>query len=120
MALSLARVEQAIEEYKESMTAYGFTEVVEGRRGLIEQLIEGIHEAKTSAGLIEYVDAKDGMEGGGEAIWVVFKLDGKLYRINGYYASYDGSNWDDGPIEEVVAEEKVITVYKTVKKVANG
>jgi len=62
-------------------------------------------------GIAAYVDGKLGREGGGEDIWFVFSLDGKFYRLTGWYSSYDGSNWEDARVELVVPEEKIITIY---------
>lgn len=116
MSLSIASITQVFDEYEETVALYGTTVTLEGRVDLIDRLIHGPQEVETSLGLIEYVAAKDGAEGGGEDIWIVFKLDGKLYRLDGYYASYDGSNWGEGDIKEVIAEQKVITVYTAVKE----
>ncbi len=65
-------------------------------------------------GAATYVDGKLGREGGGEDIWFVFSLGGDLYRLSGWYSSYDGSNWEDSTPELVVPEEKIITIYVAV------
>ena len=64
------------------------------------------------------VDGKFGEEGGGENIWIVFHVEGQdtLYRITGFYSSYDGSEWGAEGIEEVEARPKVIQEYFAVKK----
>lgn len=59
-----------------------------------------------------YVDSKLGEEGGGEDIWFVFKLDEVFYMVNGYYTSFDGSNWEDSSVQVVVPKQKTITVYE--------
>lgn len=57
-----------------------------------------------------------GGEGQGEVIYLIFEITDpeggvKLYRKDGFYASFHGSDWD-GKFYEVVAREKVITVYE--------
>lgn len=59
-----------------------------------------------------------GGEGKGDDYWFVFKVtdaDGneRLFRRNGWYASYDGGEYD-GPTDEVKPQDKVITVWVTV------
>lgn len=56
-----------------------------------------------------------GGEGQGDQYWLVFKVteaDGteRLFRRNGWYASYSGGEYD-GPTEEVQPVQKTITVY---------
>lgn len=64
------------------------------------------------------VDGKFGQEGEGENIWIVFHVEGydTLYRMSGFYSSYDGSEWSAENIEEVESRPKVIQEYFAVKK----
>ena len=71
-------------------------------------------------------DEETGGEGSQEDIYVVFSVtahvvkDGigserkRYFRKTGYYASYDGSNWD-GDFIEVFPKQKEITVWVTKK-----
>lgn len=64
-----------------------------------------------------YVDGHGG-EGQGDEYWFVFSVtdeagDVRLFRRNGWYASYSGSELD-GPTDEVVEAQQMITVYNTV------
>ncbi len=64
---------------------------------------------------LTHVDSKPGAEGGGENIWLVFHAgDETLYRISGYYGSYDGEEWDLDSLEEVVAETYQAVRYNSV------
>ncbi len=46
---------------------------------------------------------------------IVFSLNGKLYNLNGYYSSYEGTEWEGlDSVFEVKAESKTITVYNKV------
>lgn len=58
-----------------------------------------------------------GGEGQGDEYWLIFQVvaDGvtKLYRRNGWYASYSGGEYD-GPTEEVKPVQKLVTVYEKV------
>jgi len=65
---------------------------------------------------IEKAEFDTGGEGHGEDIYMVFKTtdaDGNVqyWRKDGYYASYDGSNWD-GDFREVRPVERVVTYYE--------
>jgi hypothetical protein len=88
--------------------------------GLEEQLdrvgsfarIDGIGEIQ----MIENI----GGEGQGDYAAMVFKVtapDGtdRLFRKEGYYASYDGTTWD-GDFAEVEAYEKTVTDYREISK----
>jgi hypothetical protein len=62
------------------------------------------------------VETEFGGEGEGDSRWIVIKAvsdDGteQFFRMDGYYASYDGSTWD-GEFYEVRPREKTITVYE--------
>jgi hypothetical protein len=66
--------------------------------------------------LVELVEADTGGEGHGEDIYMVFKTtdvngDIQYWRKEGYYASYDGSDWD-GDFREVRPVERVVTFYE--------
>lgn len=68
-------------------------------------------------GYIEVVDTFGG-EGEGDQYWFVFKItddngEVRYFRRDGWYASFNGGYYD-GPTEEVVQQEKTITVW--VKK----
>lgn len=65
---------------------------------------------------VELVQARGGSEGDGERVWLVFKVtrkeDGKefFFKKEGYYSSYDGTDWD-GSFYEVFPEQKYVTEY---------
>ncbi|OHU63987.1 hypothetical protein [Mycobacteroides chelonae] len=68
-------------------------------------------------GHIEVVDSFGG-ESQGDQYWFVFKITDdnggvRYFRRDGWYASFDGGYYD-GPTNEVVEQEKTITVW--VKK----
>ena len=54
-----------------------------------------------------------GGEGLGDHAHVVIRVDDKLFKIDGYYSSYDGTDWDT-EWYEVKPAEKTITVYEKV------
>jgi hypothetical protein len=49
-----------------------------------------------------------------EDIWIVFDVQGNLYRAKGTHTSYVGSEWEP-KLEIVEPKEKVITVYESVE-----
>lgn len=69
-------------------------------------------------GTLAYVDGEHGGEGSGENIWQVWSVTAddevQYFRKQGYYASYDGSNWD-GDLYEVEPFEKTVTDWRTKK-----
>lgn len=54
-----------------------------------------------------------GGEGKGDTYWVVFQVGDKIYRMDGYYSSWEGANWDSAEPYEVKPKE--VTVIKYVK-----
>jgi hypothetical protein len=67
-------------------------------------------------GVAKYVVGETGGEGSAEYIWQVWSVtDGEgntqFFKKEGYYMSYDGSNWD-GSLFEVVPFEKTVTDWK--------
>lgn len=55
-----------------------------------------------------------GGEGQGDQRYVVFSVGDKFYRVDGYYASWDGSNWDDPTPYEVTPKEVTVIEYEAV------
>ncbi len=68
---------------------------------------------KLPSGEFELVDMQRGKEGAPSEIWIVFRFENKLYRINGHYDSWSGTEWNTH-VEEVAPKEKVIIVYEKV------
>ena len=66
-------------------------------------------------GVVERVDANEGGGGGGDNIWLVFKVTSafstRYFKKTGYYASYEGSSWD-GPFTEVHPVDRVVRFYE--------
>lgn len=54
-----------------------------------------------------------GGEGQGDEAWVVFEVNGRMYKKEGYYASFHGTDWD-GDLYEVEQYEKTVTDYRRV------
>lgn len=58
-----------------------------------------------------------GGEGQGEQRWVVFSVGDQFFEVSGYYASWDGTTWEDPSLTEVEPKEVVKIEY--VRKGAN-
>lgn len=54
-----------------------------------------------------------GGEGQGDQYWLIFSLGDQLFKLDGWYASFDGGYYER--ILEVEAKEVTKTVYTTVK-----
>ena len=97
----------------------GFTPEVElyfGDLDDVEYYWDDHGPVKLHGRTIEKVEFDTGGEGHGEDIYMVVKttdIDGveQYWRKDGYYVSYDGSNWD-GDFREVKPVERVVTFYE--------
>lgn len=54
-----------------------------------------------------------GGEGEGERRWVVFSVNDSLFRVEGSYTSWDGTDWSYSDLEEVEAVQVTVTEYRT-------
>lgn len=103
--LTVQEIEERLEEFFESGGSQpeSYYEIKYGSEGKIPGL-----------GDVKLVD-KYGGEGQGDDYWVVFSVsDGdvtRLFRKSGWYASYAGGEFDSD-LEEVRAQQKVVTVYE--------
>lgn len=76
---------------------------------------------KTDQGVIALEDAYGG-EGQGDSYYIVYSLELKsgkkvFFKYNGFYSSWAGVDWHEVEDEEVIGEEKIITVWQTKKSV---
>lgn len=55
-----------------------------------------------------------GGEGKGDTYYVVFQIGDKFYRVDGYYSSWEGANWDSAEPYEVKPVEVTVIKYKKV------
>lgn len=67
-------------------------------------------------GTIEVVDTAGG-EGQGDHAHIVFKVvtvdgDEQYFKIDGYYSSYDGTDWDGSDLFEVRPIERTVVFYE--------
>lgn len=62
-----------------------------------------------------YIEEDFGGEGQGETRYVVFSVDGQFFRVDGYYASWDGTNWESASPYEVEAKEVTVIKYERKK-----
>lgn len=60
------------------------------------------------------VEQEGGDEGGAEHCYAVFELDGKFYKAEYSYYSYNGHEYDNihKTLKEVFPKEKLVTVYE--------
>jgi len=76
---------------------------------------EGLAEEIPGLGTVTCVKSGGG-EGQGDAYWLVFNVvdtagSVRWFRMDGYYASYDGGYYD-GPFSEVKPVERMVTFYE--------
>lgn len=92
-----------------------------------KEIIEKLHELDINGwefadeiddhevfGKSELVEEEGGYEGAGEYVSRVRHfIDHNVYiRIEGFYSSYNGTDWDGHEYEEVKPAQKTITVYE--------
>jgi hypothetical protein len=67
----------------------------------------------TSVGEVKLIEDVGG-EGQGDHAHVVIQTvaTGQFFRINGYYSSYDGTDWYDSELHEVQPVTKTVVVYE--------
>lgn len=65
-------------------------------------------------GTIEFVDHFGG-EGQGDDYWTVFRIGDRYFRMDGWYSSYEGHEYD-GELDEVYPKEVTRTEYFTQKE----
>lgn len=70
-------------------------------------------------GLVKIIDYNDAdydknYDGWYEHLWIVFDIQGRLYRAKGKHTSYTGSEWEDH-LKPVEARPKTITVYEDIE-----
>lgn len=61
-----------------------------------------------------YLVDKYGGEGKGEEYWVVLSVGEQLFRVDGFYASWDGVTWEDPHLHEVEPVEVIKIEYVQV------
>lgn len=55
-----------------------------------------------------------GGEGQGETRYVVFSVGDQFFQVEGYYASWDGTTWEDPTPYEVTPKEVTVIRYEAV------
>ncbi len=83
---------------------------------VFQELQHGYVVEVPDLGTLEHVDSYGG-EGQGDEYWVVFKVTstGQLFKVDGYYSSYDGGSLD-GDVYEVTPVQVTVTQYKKKAK----
>lgn len=76
------------------------------------RLDSGIRAINLDSGVARQVEQKGG-EGEGEEYYLIFSVDEQFFRVEGYYTSWTGANWEGAEVEEVEAVEVLVTKYHT-------
>lgn len=56
-----------------------------------------------------------GGEDEGSDYWVVFSVNDDIFKVEGYYSSWEGVNWDSVKLIEVEPVQVLVTKYKKKK-----
>lgn len=74
--------------------------IVEDGLTELEWCLSGSESSMTLDGIpLRHEYTKGGFEGAGDTYYVVLEYDGRLYRIDGFYSSWDGTELDGKPYE---------------------
>lgn len=93
-------------------TASEILKIVSENIGIAEFCYEYNRLDKLGLGKIKEIEQKGGEDQGSEWHIVLYFVDHDVYiKVNGYYSSYDGVDFDDYG-KEVRPKEKTITVYE--------
>lgn len=112
---SVKQIKRALLSYAEEHLEWGdFGEYMNStldQRGKVYQ-IPGLGDVK----IVDYhdYDVYKNYDGWHEDIWIVFEVQGKLYRACGTHSSYEMSTWED-ELTLVEPKTKTVTYYEDVK-----
>lgn len=101
--LSVVRVAEILEAYAEDHDGWaeiGYNSYPDRGEGTLIPLLGRVK-------LVEQV----GGEGQGDHAHLVFQVGSRLFRKDGYHASFDGTHYD-GDLYVVTRQEKTVTVYE--------
>lgn len=113
-ALTASQIERLIEAQFEKESDSGASEITSWY-GIKYEL--GRHVPWQVEGLeypVYFHEDHGGGEGSGEEMWIILESGGRYFRKDGFYASFDGDNWD-GAFVEVQRRQEVVTVFREVK-----
>ncbi len=65
-----------------------------------------------NVGTVKFVDAQWGVTDGPTEIWCIFETGNRLFKLEGYYSSWDGDDWYSH-IKEVIPTKKITTEVST-------
>jgi hypothetical protein len=79
----------------------GFADAVEYNKGGVQ----------LASGTAKFIKQKGG-EGEGEKYYIIFSVGDATFKVDGYYSSWEGANWDSAEVIEVEPVEVLVTKYK--------
>lgn len=116
MSYTATQVQVAMENFKDKDDFDGWGrnlyEYIKGE-GHYSRSEEPFSVDVADLGKVTYVDDYGG-EGQGDEYWVVFKVGDQFFRVDGWYASYDGGELD-GDVYEVEPQEVTVIEYNRKK-----
>jgi hypothetical protein len=119
--ITVQQIENALDEgipYTYSTWDGKEAEATFNSRNFWYEIEDGEIDLGIDLGIAKFVTGETGGEGSAEHIWLVFSVTNgdsvQYFKKTGYYASYDGSNWD-GALVEVEPFEKTVTDWKPAK-----
>lgn len=111
-----------VEQIKQELQAWneGQGDYYKVQNAIVEELWEwtdGGGRTKSfeiPSGTVTLVEDHGGGEGDGETRFIVIKVGEQLFQYNGYYSSWDGTEWDDD-LYEVEPYDVTVTQYRVKK-----
>lgn len=118
----MTTVEQVQQELEAWSDAQGYDWVSSAPSAIAEELWEwrpdGGEYTKSfeiPSGTVTLIEDHGGGEGDGEERFVVIKVGDRLFRYDGYYSSWSGTEWDD-TLREVEPFEVTVIQYRVKKE----
>jgi hypothetical protein len=107
MTFTLKQVNDAISAWEETYDGDSFYDEVEYEDEGIELTIDGQK-------VVAKKEDSYGGEGQGDEYWVVFRINDQLFRVDGYWQSWEGGEYD-GDLYEVEPYQVMVTRYRAKK-----
>lgn len=115
MTLGVKQVEEILENHPFT-SRYGDRTYTDNGWSLWSE-VGGTAVEVDGLGSVTVVESVGGYEDGGSTRYLTFKVTdeggSRYFRKNGYYSSYDGTEWDY-EFTECVSETKTVTVYEPI------
>lgn len=107
-----AQIQQELQDWKDEQGDYYYTPQA------VHEELWSFRDPKSfdiPSGTVTLIEDHGGGEGDGEERFIVIKVGDQLFQYNGYYSSWDGTEWDE-TLRQVEPYEVTVTKYRVKKE----